>query len=1201
MPRAAATGKACSIARGALPFVPSEVALQSVLITDGTVSVDGPDQQELVRVGAVTGELSMASLDGPFRFKGTIGQGDARREFKVSTTAFESDGGLRLKAQLTGPAAASNYILDGRVTDLSGRPKLEGQISGQITIHAADIGRSATAPAPTYSAGAAKLPVDVRAILTADADGAKLADISLAFEHDGKPQLLAGAADVRWQGGLAVKSQFNSRWINVDQAFDVKDGAKPLDAMRRLAASLSHLVPQSGHSEATVSIDQVTLGGEALSDVQLRVVRADEALRLSELRVNLPGGSRLVMNGALPAPDAFDGEISLRGANLSRLLSWLGYGSTVGEARTEGNYSLKSRIAFDPSSIAVKDAFASLGSAVLAGSLGYRWSDRPRLDIVLEGDQIDLGLVSPRALDLAEYARALTGGGTADASSSTGKTATPTGFVIDPRSQDATLRIRANRLQDGTHQLRDVDVDAAIIGGKLALRRLRFVSGSGLELEAEGDIADVGERGRGSLRGTVAVADPSAVAELLALADLAATPAEGKRWRSLAPARLAWSVRFGDAKAANGSAAPATEVWLDGNMLGRRATAVVRIDGGLRQWRQSNLQLNASIDRPDWQRLRALVSIEDGPGASARPATVQSVSAGAHARLQLKLSGRPDQSLSAFLKLDDDAFDAGLAGRVTLGPDWISDGEGELQLRTIDLAQSSAVLGFATRNVPGIAVEGTADLAFKDKVLRITPSTLEVAGTPIGGEITITKTGDRDRQRIDGRITTARASIPRLLDLLVDAKGSATRDADGQIWQSAAFDLSLLDRIEGRLRVEAGELVLTPELALARAIVEADLAPGKVELVTLEGDALGARLSSQWRLQGAAAGASLTGSAKIAGVHLDRLAAAQGRAGQRLAGRATVTATLTGRGLTPRGLIAVLTGSGEIDIGGGQVGALSPGSLRSLSDEVLSGKREPTVEAMKQGVSAMLADLRPEARLGLGNRKLGFDVADGAAKIRAFTVDTAEGRAANRTTIDLARLMIDSEWKLEQRLEPWAAAVGGKKPAPLPPVTIVFVGPLAALGRLEPSISVEALVRELSVRRMERDVDQLERLRRLDEERGRAEAERQRADAAARAEAAARAAAAAAAASNVTQQPLPMPAPEAQPAMSPASAVPAAPMTVAPGSIPAEPQIVDPSLPGDQRRRPANVTSEPRQVPSSQRLKGSTVQDVFRRQNSGGN
>ena len=56
----------------------------------------------------------------------------------------------------------------------------------------------------------------------------------------------------------------------------------------------------------------------------------------------------------------------------------------------------------------------------------------------------------------------------------------------------------------------------------------------------------------------------------------------------------------------------------------------------------------------------------------------------------------------------------------------------------------------------------------------------------------------------------------------------------------------------------------------------------------------------------------------------------------------------------------------------------------------------------------------------------------------------------------------------------------------------MYRGPVAALAALEPRIDSDALERELAVRKMERDVEELERLRRLDEPRRRSEAERQR-------------------------------------------------------------------------------------------------------------
>ena len=69
---------------------------------------------------------------------------------------------------------------------------------------------------------------------------------------------------------------------------------------------------------------------------------------------------------------------------------------------------------------------------------------------------------------------------------------------------------------------------------------------------------------------------------------------------------------------------------------------------------------------------------------------------------------------------------------------------------------------------------------------------------------------------------------------------------------------------------------------------------------------------------------------------------------------------------------------------------------------------------------------------------------------------------------------------------------GGSRRDPLPPLTIVWTGPLGGIGRAEPRLSVDTLERELSIRKMERDAERLEELRREDEERGRIEAERQR-------------------------------------------------------------------------------------------------------------
>jgi hypothetical protein len=132
-------------------------------------------------------------------------------------------------------------------------------------------------------------------------------------------------------------------------------------------------------------------------------------------------------------------------------------------------------------------------------------------------------------------------------------------------------------------------------------------------------------------------------------------------------------------------------------------------------------------------------------------------------------------------------------------------------------------------------------------------------------------------------------------------------------------------------------------------------------------------------------------------------------------------------------------------------------------------------------------------------------------KLDRVQVDTTEGRATFDTVLDLQTLVLDSAWKIEgkglTRAEPSVAgaatagtSAAASVPSPvlvsrtlLPPVAVVYAGRLADLGTLAPTIETDALERELTVRRMERDVDELERLRRLDEERARKERERQQA------------------------------------------------------------------------------------------------------------
>ena len=82
----------------------------------------------------------------------------------------------------------------------------------------------------------------------------------------------------------------------------------------------------------------------------------------------------------------------------------------------------------------------------------------------------------------------------------------------------------------------------------------------------------------------------------------------------------------------------------------------------------------------------------------------------------------------------------------------------------------------------------------------------------------------------------------------------------------------------------------------------------------------------------------------------------------------------------------------------------------------------------------------------------------------------------------------DSEWRVERK------RVNDRidEKAALPAAIVQYRGPVTALSALEARINTDALERELTARKMELDLEELERLRQADEARRRSELERQR-------------------------------------------------------------------------------------------------------------
>ncbi len=1203
---------------GSLPFVLGDVALQSVSLSDGALSIDGADGVELARVDSIGGEVTASALTGPFRFRGQANWNDEARAIRLSTAAPEADGTTRFKLNVAVPKTGNAYMFDGRIADWATKPKFDGELTGSLRI--ADAIKAGTAP-PAAVTGASPVPLELTAQVKGDAEGIQLNDISVAFDQDsGKPQSVTGSISARFTGERGLNANLTSRWLDIDRILGLTPAAVsgtapatskvtaggnplPLAILRQMSVGLVGVMPSTMPARVTIAADAVSLAGDTVNSVRFGLERSGDELRLKEFKAAFPGSTRVEATGLFPSaanPAAFEGDVVLRGANLGRFLSWAGVTAAGADARNDGAFSLRSMLVTTAQSVSFRDITADLAGTLVGGSFQDDWSKRRRVDIKLEGSTIDLSNLAPGSLDFRAWRHMLHKPKDAAGSAPTA-TAVPNFLQswLDPAAGDLNVQVRVGRLIDGSQDLRDVTIAAAMTDGRLSLSGLRFQSaagqtatgqaGSGLDVEAEGEISDLNSQPTGAMRGWVTAQDGSAVTQLMTLLGLQTDTIGGaEQARLLAPARIAWTARFGNSR--NTSAAPLTasspntasvysppgasanapptavDLTLDGALLGRRLMAVLRLDGGLENWRNAPLDATVTLDGPDFPRLVELLKLDEFAVGTMLPSgdpPATKTDLFGQGRLSAKIVGRSIHDILGDIRFNDDGIDWSFAGRASLPPGGQFSADGEIRITAGDLERAVAQAGLGRNaSLANVVVDGSADLFVKDGSIRVASRGLTLNGAALLGDVTLSSASTTGRQRLVANLSTQDASILRLLGLLLDPRGVKQTGADDIAWSKVPFDTARLEKFDGQVRIEAKQLLLAKGIGLTNAILEAKIDKGRVDITALDGIAAGGRFTSKWSLAPAKTGSIVAGSITLTGSQLQLLAIpATSRAtktGAQSSGIVDASITLAGQGASPAAVIATLTGSGVMELTDAKIAGITPATVKSTIDGAMVGKVDLTAEALERALQLAAAT----GSFAVAKRQIDISVTDGTLNLGTMAIATPDGQATNRTTVDLTNLKYDIEWRIDvanqsagqqagQPLAPTSNLATGLNQS-WPRVSVVHLGHLGEPELGVQRISMQSLARELTVRKMERDVAELERLRLLDDERNMTETERLKATEAAK---------------STTDAPLPAAA-TPLPAGSLGTAVPG-PVGAEPIGSPAQPQEADANAAAEEAKRRA--------------------------------
>jgi uncharacterized protein involved in outer membrane biogenesis len=1092
-----------------LPFAAGDVSLGDVRVNRGTVTLYGADGNERGRVQGITGELSAATLLGPWRVRADLEVGDVRRELRLATILPDADGKVRFKATMTIAGQATTWTLDGVATDPLGQPSLEGELSARLPLSTA----AATGGSDARAAGTRVPLAELKARAKADSREFAIEDLALAFEADAQPQVLGGTIRGTWQSGLELEARLAAQWLDLDRigGDDARryGGAGGVGVLASAHGALDRLLrffPEAGGGRYAVSIEQASLGKEVVSGVQVEVVRRAGGLGLERLEAGLPGGARFAAAGTLALGRSlrFDGDVRLYGASLPRLLGWAARGVPLPEIGGPGPFSLIAATSLDERTVALRSARLEAAGSFVRGSLVYTAGSSRSLSVELDADAVDLPRLGVATFDRSQAMNAL-------------RALVGAGFGFD-------ARLRVASLTTGAHRLDDVALRANLGGDALTLTSLAFALGDGTRFTAEGQLNDVAGNPRGRIRGHTHVASAvgrNAIGALLGVSGPVQALEETAGVRL--PVGYAGTVHVGT------RAAGALDIRLDARHAAGRLELDLAADGGSEGWHGRPLDLRLALTGAS---ARAWLTAVPDAGAAepAEGAASNAAAATVPARVLLEARG-PDAARLAFLAVAEapegrftltgqasvpgpgtppaaaapaaagasavsttEAVDGGWLARRLRG----SRASGRLAADVRDAAVFARLAGLVPpASLVGAPFAGRLDLEWRDRRIGVEGYDLAFAGRRIGGRLEIERDADGAGAKLAGSLEVDRLSLIALAPSGSATSGGPPR-ADGNVWSDTQLDLASLGNVRGALDIAAGRLEIAPGLDLTGATFSLALAADTIAVEKLAAPVIGGRLEGRLALARAPAGVEFSLQLALARGRLDALVGATG--GKPVAsGEIDLRVDMQGRALSFRGLAGAVKGKGSLALRNAVLDRLAPTAIAMVAENVLSGKiairteapgaDDATAAAGSPVVAALYGELG-RGRVELGSRRVAITVADGVLAVERFTAPATSGSVEVTTRLDLASLVADSDWRLDLRL---VGAREGVAPKQLPPVTVGFVGPLGQWSQLRTRIDAGAFERELVVMRMEREVQELERLRREDETRAAEEAERQRA------------------------------------------------------------------------------------------------------------
>ncbi len=1040
--------------QSSLPF--QNIALQDVKIEQGKVVFHSLVNQgnKIFETPFLDGHMSAHSLSGPYKFRGKFKQDDDEPVIINFSTGRSSEKGMPVNAFMKSPITGATYQVISRFfAHNNGKMSYKGKLVAYIPFEK----MLQTKKNFSLAKGVKKQePLEIKADLEGSATRAKFNNVVFSLVRKNRPQALKGAVQLDWShGDLQAVGNFNSRFLDVDlMGSGMGGGFDVSQLLATLPTNLYDLGKKFHQADFTLQLEQIQAGGEIIRNLETRLHKNKEEFKVTSLTARLPANSYLSLSGTIEKEAAkeatFAGPLSLQGTDLGRLRNWLAAQKDKIGSLTP--FILSSQLLAGDGKIKLTEIEADLSGHVVHGEVIKESVHNESLLVRLDFLSMEIDQLVGQKMSFKELVAHFT---SEDKKS----------FAIDGLGQlsfddlankkaKITVRIGALELTDTV--LNDVSIMFDLLSKNNPVQQISFVSKEGLKTVIDGHL--IGHSGKKDQKVNVRLESlkPSGVIFLAEYLELADRFSKGDtRLEMLHPL----GINIGMVRKAQSNQ---HRILVNGQAGGSEIFAYGSI--GLNEtkkkgetFQDAQLDLKISIRNPDGRTLlKQFVTDLAGENMAAIPKGEGS--------LNVELLGMPSQGLQTEIYGALPGLKLTAHGEVMANKKR-QNFSGPVSLEARNMSQGLALLGLGLQmrpNAGALVLKG--QLEKKDSFYKFSDMHGKIGGSDIFGSATLDRSAAIPV--LDLKVTSQHANLAALFEPGIDWFGSyktqkvAQDNGVASLWTDRRFDMALLKRFRGRLALQTKEMAIHDGgLVLKDAALTASFGDGLFVIEKLVGKAYGGDVVASMTVKHGLAVSRVKGLIKVAGVNLEDIFPEHSNA--LATGKASFSLGFTGSGLSPRGIVNLVQGTGELQLIDTQFNYLSPSAIQQITAEELSGSREAG-----KSFDQSFFDYLSVGQFNAGTRRLSLLLQDGIISLdKAGFVDEQTALSV-KSYISLNDLKLDSEWRLK--------TAKGVKPDNLPAVSLQFAGKLQDIGEIKPVYKIQNLKRFISVLKIEQDVQKLE-------------------------------------------------------------------------------------------------------------------------------